>query len=258
MGSARIVVPSDIASIISAIGSTAFPEALAGFLKNTAEIDTIVMLAYGRSQPPAPLYDDCPPERRLRIVDSYISSAYKLDPFYLNCVSRAEAGLYRLKSLAPDHFGRSDYYRTYYKPIGIVDELGYFVKLEADTYVVISLGKYRSRREFSKRAFDDLAVVEPVVRSASARNWRSLSMQVPLMPDPPSDLFAQITEREREIALMVLRGYSSEAIALNFGISRQTVKVHRRNIYAKLRISSATELFRLYMAKVAAIAGPPP
>ncbi len=231
---------------------------MATFLRNTAEIDTIVMLAYGQNQPPVSLYDDCPPDRRLRIVNSYISGAYKLDPFYLNCVSQAEAGLYRLKSLAPDHFSRSEYYRTYYKKIGIIDELGFFVRLEAGNYAVISLGRYRGEGEFSKRAIDDLREVEPVVRSSAARNWRSLSIQVPIVPELPPDLFVQLTEREREIALMVLRGYSSEAIALNFGISRQTVKVHRRNVYAKLRISSATELFRLYMTKAALTQGTTP
>jgi DNA-binding CsgD family transcriptional regulator len=249
------MTPSDIARIISAIGSNAFPEALAGFLKNTARIDTIVMLAYGQNQPPVSLYDDCPPDRRLRIVSSYIAGAYKLDPFYLSCVSQAEPGLYRLKSLAPDHFSRSDYYRTYYKQIGIVDELGYFVRLDAGIYAVISLGRYWSEGEFSRKALDDLLEVEPVVRNSVARNWRSLSFQVPTMPDLPSGLMALLTEREREIALMVLRGYSSEAIALNFGISRQTIKVHRRNIYGKLRISSATELFRLYMSQLGLIGG---
>jgi DNA-binding CsgD family transcriptional regulator len=245
--SARNMIPSDIAKIISTIGSVAFPDALSAFLRSTAEIDTIVIMAYGKGQPPVPLFDDCPSEKRWRTIDSYISGAYKLDPFYLSSAAGSAAGLYRLKSVAPDHFGRSDYYRTYYKQIGIIDELGYFIPLEAGICIVVSLGKYRRGGEFSGKAFDELGEIEPVVRCSVARNWRSLSLQVPILSDRSSDLFTPLTQREREIALMVLKGYSSEAIALNFSISRQTVKVHRRNIYGKLQISSATELFRLYM-----------
>jgi DNA-binding CsgD family transcriptional regulator len=51
---------------------------------------------------------------------------------------------------------------------------------------------------------------------------------------------------------MVLRGHSSEAIALRLGISTGTVKVHRRNVYRKLGISSQTQLLSVYLRNFAA------
>ena len=49
---------------------------------------------------------------------------------------------------------------------------------------------------------------------------------------------------------MILKGDSSNAIASVLGISLPTVKNHRRNIYAKLQISSQVELFSLLVQKV--------
>ena len=61
-----------------------------------------------------------------------------------------------------------------------------------------------------------------------------------------------LTPRETSIVEMVLRGHSSEAIALRLGISTGTVKVHRRNVYRKLGISSQTQLLSVYLRNFAA------
>ena len=56
-----------------------------------------------------------------------------------------------------------------------------------------------------------------------------------------------LTDREMSIARMVLRGNSSKAIAERLAISPETVKVHRRHLYAKLGISSQPELFSRFI-----------
>jgi DNA-binding CsgD family transcriptional regulator len=47
-----------------------------------------------------------------------------------------------------------------------------------------------------------------------------------------------------------LRGNSSKAIAKRLSISQETVKVHRRNLYAKLGVSSQSELFSLFLQRL--------
>lgn len=56
-----------------------------------------------------------------------------------------------------------------------------------------------------------------------------------------------LTNREREVTQLVLVGHSSTSIALNLGIAMPTVKSHRRNIFAKMNISSQAELFNLFL-----------
>jgi DNA-binding CsgD family transcriptional regulator len=54
-----------------------------------------------------------------------------------------------------------------------------------------------------------------------------------------------LTNRQAEVALLVLQGHSSSSIGLRLGISPQTVKVFRKQLYKKCNISSQAELFAL-------------
>jgi DNA-binding CsgD family transcriptional regulator len=56
-----------------------------------------------------------------------------------------------------------------------------------------------------------------------------------------------LTAREAAIVELVLQGHSSEAVGRRLGIATGTVKVHRRNVYRKLGISSQTQLLSLYL-----------
>ena len=57
-----------------------------------------------------------------------------------------------------------------------------------------------------------------------------------------------LTERERQISQLLLRGYSSKSIARELKIAPGTVMVHKRNVFSKLGISSQYELFSLLIA----------
>lgn len=63
----------------------------------------------------------------------------------------------------------------------------------------------------------------------------------------PSDMLRRLSEdltrRELEIVDLVLKGHPSAKIAGKLGISRATVKNHKRSIYAKLDITTERELF---------------
>ena len=150
-----------------------------------------------------------------------------------------------------DNFQRSEYFRACYKSIGTHDELGFFIRLRPGHYIVVLFGRYLGKPEFANRTLRRLDQIWPLVSSSVRRQWDSL--QLDESATPPADPFGALTECEREIALMILQGFSSEEIALHASISPQTIKVHRRNIYSKLRISSAMELFRKYL-----VAAPPP
>jgi DNA-binding CsgD family transcriptional regulator len=58
---------------------------------------------------------------------------------------------------------------------------------------------------------------------------------------------ARLTDREVQTALLVLAGHSTKGIANEMGISPETVKVHRRNVYDKLGVSTQATLFALFL-----------
>jgi len=56
---------------------------------------------------------------------------------------------------------------------------------------------------------------------------------------------ATLTEREREVMTLAVKGLSSKVTAQALGISYRTVELHRSHILDKLGVRSVTELMRL-------------
>ena len=52
----------------------------------------------------------------------------------------------------------------------------------------------------------------------------------------------KLSNREWEVAKLLLQGKSNKLIALSLGISERTVEFHLKNIYAKFQVSSRIEL----------------
>jgi len=58
-----------------------------------------------------------------------------------------------------------------------------------------------------------------------------------------------LTRRERDIIALILSGQPNLCIASKLGISRGTVKNHRRRIYRKFDIASERELFVIFLGR---------
>lgn len=62
------------------------------------------------------------------------------------------------------------------------------------------------------------------------------------LPAPAENGFAQLTQREREISVMISHGHSNKEIARELNISLHTVKAHVRGIMGKLALRSRVEI----------------
>jgi DNA-binding CsgD family transcriptional regulator len=62
----------------------------------------------------------------------------------------------------------------------------------------------------------------------------------------------RLSPRQAEVALLILRGHSTVSIGLRLGVSGQTVKVFRKQLYARCGITSQAELFALMLPLLAA------
>jgi DNA-binding CsgD family transcriptional regulator len=248
-----------LAETIRHLETPRFAPALGQALRRVAPFTYTVVFAFRGEEPPLDLFDDFGPERRSIYVTDYQAGPYLLDPFFHAARGGIAPGLYRMRELAPDRFYQSEYHRSYYVQTGLAEEIGFFLSPAPGIMVTMSLMRVAGTRAFSEREMARLRLVAPVVIALAERNWRGLAERFAVEPpapaaeDPRRDVFATIgrsrlTQREAEVVALVLRGHSSEAIGAALGIAPGTVKIHRKNIYAKLGIGSQAELFSMFMS----------
>jgi len=249
---------------IDALGSESFPQTLVDALKSLTEFDYSVVFAYYQNERPLCLFHTFSREKRVVFVDEYLKGPYLLDPFFKACGRSVDTGLYRLRDIAPDRFYQSEYYRSYYIQTGLSEEICYTFYLRRGVAVVISLMRSGESSRFSARQFRLLESVTPIVVGLAQHHWQDLPDEIDLgtesgdvheertlIENTVSSLFSKrITPRETQVVVQVLEGHSSDSIAKNLGISVGTVRIHRRNIYSKLQISSQQELFSIFFKKI--------
>ena len=78
----------------------------------------------------------------------------------------------------------------------------------------------------------------------------NLALALTSLPDVERCIVARATlpRRETEVCARILYGLSSLGVALDLGISQESVKTYRKRAYERLRIGSERELLKWYLA----------
>jgi DNA-binding CsgD family transcriptional regulator len=242
-----------LARVMEHIGGEGFWPALAAFLRHGVGFDSWVVMIFRAAQSPQVLYEGDSDQVEDVLFTEYVRSFYSLDPFYLFSQGAFTPGLYRLDEVAAEHFRKTEYYQRYFALNVFEDEVQFMLPMAPHGVLTLSLG--------SKLRFTDAEVgllclyapwLLPMMRMASALQISSAGVapnQGVSLEEQLRRGFPQLTDREVQIAMLLLAGHSSKAIAARLAISPETVKVHRRNLYEKLQVSSQAEIFALFMPR---------
>jgi len=256
-----------LALAISHLGDAQFAQRLADFLWHCSGYDNFIVIAYAGHGSPVSLFQEARDPRVYQAFDSeYVRAAYILDPFYRLHMKKAQVGLYRLQDIAPDQFTRTRYFEQYYRQTTLRDETAMLAYTRSGLTITACMGKdHTSENVFSRAALSTLKRYAPVVIALIEQHWAELhagweqasTKQQPVLGQL-IELFQSrngtaLTPRQAEVALLILQGHSSKSIAAMLDISPQTVKVFRKQLYARCEISSQAELFALMMPIVADI-----
>ncbi len=251
------VAEQALADVIRSIGRAGFESVLAQFFRRAVAHDNLVILAYRDTGPPQILFqqsDD--PQVFAALQTVYRSGAYLLDPFYDLHLNRVPSGAYRMIDVAPDAFQRSRYFTDYYRQTTLVDEVGYVSYPAPGVSLNVCLGRDAvSGQQFSPRDIETCQRVAPLITAMAEAHWADLPSHAGPAGDVTLALIRaaeklhgiRLSPRQAEVALLILRGHSSVSIGLRLGVATQTVKVFRKQLYNKCRISSQAQLFALML-----------
>lgn len=251
-----------LAETVRRLARPGFESALWAWFQRAVAPDNLIVLAYRDGVAPQVLFRHSAHGSPVfgQLDSTYLGGAYLLDPYHALHLARVPAGLYRLSDIAPDAFQRSRYFNDYYRQTTLVDELAFVAYPAPGVTLNLCLGRDgQSRRAFEARAIETCQRISPVVIALAEGHWSGLAAAgVPpeavtrTIRDRLAEAGIRLTPRQADVALLILQGHSSASIALELGVSPQTVKVFRRQLYARCGLSSQAELFGLLMPLLSA------
>lgn len=244
------------ADVIRRVCHPGFETSLSAFLSRAVAPDNVIIMAYRDAGPPEVLFRHSRSSAVFQNLETtYLTGAYLLDPYHDLHISRVPAGAYRLADVAPDAFHRSRYFLEYYRQTTLLDEVTFVGYPVAGVTLNLCLGRdENSLRAFTMAELETCQRLAPILVALIELHWAGLDAQratpADVIPVLIAALAAQgiaLTQRQAEVALLILRGHSSPSIGLRLGVSAQTVKVFRKQLYARCGISSQAELFSLLL-----------
>lgn len=243
--------------MIDAIGSPTWFDRVLDFLGTVSAVDSGGAMVFHRHQRPRRIVHRFNPQERALPEDAFLSGPYALDPNYQLFLQGCASGVYWLRSIAPDDFYDSEYYRVFYSQIGLSDSIDLLWRIDEDT--ALNLFLERSYRHSGFTAADHLAIetVAPLVFAAAAKHHaltaessrREIDTLTHRKVQSTIEHFASslLTQRERQVLFYMISGYSSALTAQRLQTTEGTIKIHRKNIHRKLDIGSQAELFSLFI-----------
>jgi len=259
LGSARWM--ERVARLVGGESFEELSDALRFAIREIAGGSHMGLLAFRHDAPPEVLTHDLSPRDEQHYLQRYIAGPYLLDPLYQIALKADKPGCVRFRDVTPDRFRSSEYYRQYCEKTHLGDEMDFFVDVEPNTTIVLVVALLKGR--FSRTQLAALAAAEPLLHATMGRVFRlrgeaagqdatAISMHERLTECFKNFGAAVLTQREREITQLLLRGHSTKSIARELDIAPGTVMVHKRNLFAKLGITSQYELFSRFIDKLSA------
>ena len=214
------------------------------------------LLAFHEDAPPEVLHHTLEPAGARHYLDRYLAGPYLLDPLYELALSDDKPTLCRFREQSPDRFRSSEYYRQYCERTHLLDEMDYLVDVADTTALALVVG--RREKMFTKAELTRLRSIEPIVVAAMRNIWEHWVTEEGAVNRDDSlhwrltrcfETFGEslLTDREREVTQLLLRGHSVKSAARGLDIAPGTVMVHKRNVFQKLGISSQYELFSRFI-----------
>ena len=218
-------------------------------LVKEVEFHSLVIMLYDQSYMPSVLFNAVKEKRPHAFEDIYLTGAYLLSPLF-QAHKDKKSGCFRLADLTPDAFLTSEYFKRYYQPSGLTDQLFYLFPQHEDQTLVVSLGLINKR--YSDSEFKGFCQNAQILKASIDKHLQLVDLALPKSLDTClQNTYLQfgtwvLTVREQKVIHALLQGHSSKSCAKLLNISVETERSYRKSAYSKLDVTSQGELFHLF------------
>lgn len=229
-------------------------------LQGVVEIQHNAVYEFRRGlQPKALFFEGCGYDSDLK---HYLNGMYLLDPFYDLFENQNRMGILHFSASSRDDLESSKVFEQYWRQIGFNNEIGGLFEISADRCIHISFQFNTDDDAVLSSIISLIRATETILKTAFLMRFGTASE-----PDAGDDkqryeIHAKVsetlrdfgkhtlTERDRMLAQLMLKGHSAKNMARLLEISPGTASIHRSNIYRKMAVTSAGELFGMFLAEL--------
>jgi DNA-binding CsgD family transcriptional regulator len=233
------------AHIIQAIGERNFPAVIAESVREYVAFELVAVISHGRNNRPALMFDNFDTVGARGGVQNYIRVTHAVNPI-LGYAMR-HRGAFRARdftirtpefdaNLSP-YLVKSPDEELGFRTLGWPErqeEVGLYFET-SDGLIELGLYRRRARRTVDGHTLQRLAELSSPLAAAFDKH-------AAVMPRVPART-SRLSPRENAITELLLQGCSTMDIAVRLGISRHTVKDHRKQIFRKLEVRTLAQLF---------------
>ncbi len=241
---------------IDAIGSSDFEHAFLTLLSRAAGAEhcAIYRLRHDEMQAFCAASGDGSDLGRRRVSRYLAGQHWRRDPTMAEAHRRAgprDALLFRVR---PKEISDAALRRQIYRRIG---ERLLVCGRRGDALFGISVLRDEASGEFADRGAATLFGLADALIATAARHASAIFPDAPQAPALASlatierragVVFPGLSRRERQVCARILFGQCVEGMALDLGVSEDTVATYRKRAYARLALSGRHELLRSYLA----------
>lgn len=239
-----------LTDLIGSLGADTFESTLVSSLRRLTGADHCLLISFrANNKHPLTLFSTGaiyqPLARECRhLYDEYY---FQRDPNLDWLRHQAASGQPRIRQQNARELADGDYRHQLLERCGIEEKLAFMYQNDGQA---LCLNLYRLASEHSTRLdMSSLAQHGELLATLLQRHIQ-LTRQHRMVFDLPwvrarlaAAVGKQLTARELDVGSRIVLGYRSDAIALDLGVSPNTVLTHRRNLYDKLGIGTQNQLF---------------
>jgi len=246
------------ARVTECVGEPGFYTELLPLLGKRLGADLSMVMRYSRRNAPEYLIHEGLEAEHMEL---YLRGLYRVDPIYRWCRSRRGRGVKNLAAVSTPTERTGDYFNVFLRLTGMADDLVILLPVDGDASVGIV---YERRTPFSTHEMAEMRTLYPLIESLHRVHQKAIRKDAGAqaqVAEPtatglrPIDhkaalgsfLQQELTPRERDIVHLMLAGYPNIKIAERLKISLNTIKNHKKRMYAKLDITTERELFLAFV-----------
>ena len=243
--------PTDLSSLIESIGRPNFTDRFFALIHAICECQHVSIFRFNAGRKPEGIYAQSIGQNRDAEVCAkrYTERYWHLDPINeMDTIDDGNlAGVYTLAADIP----ANDYRNACYTSVGLGSRLTIFGQSDGPAESRARLNVYVRGKFFSESSIEKLFESSQVLLSLAQRHADDLPMagsrNAPDFEHLLRSKIPSLTPRETQVCAQIARGLTSEGIALELGVSINTVLTYRKRAYERMGITSQNELMRAFM-----------